>query len=204
MRRAGRVRRPRSEEYERGIAEAERIRELNPELVDPDIGNLYLLLGRPEDYVSEFLAFFSRGGAALDPEREAFQRGSEERGWQGGLRAWRRLEIEQATQGAFGLNYPIAFLSAMIGETEEAMTWLERAYEERDPLLLLANVEPLLPPPLRPPLPGPAATHRVPGELETLRSTLICSACQHENPSEAKSCLLYISAHICVRGRMSV
>ncbi len=133
-------------EYERGIAEAERIRELNPEFVDPDVASLYLLLGRPEDYVREFLAFFSRGGAAFDPQREAFQRGSEEGGWQGGLRAWRRLEIEQATQGAFGLKYLIAFLSAMIGETEEAMTWLERAYEERDPLLLLANVEPLLDP----------------------------------------------------------
>ena len=26
-----------------------------------------------------------------------------------------------------------------------------------------------------------AASHRFPGELETLRSTLICPACQHEN-----------------------
>ncbi len=35
---------------------------------------------------------------------------------------------------------------AAIGETEEAMTWLERAYEERDPLLLLAKTDPLLDP----------------------------------------------------------
>ena len=32
----------------------------------------------------------------------------------------------------------------MLGETEEAMTWMERAYEERDPGLITANATPLL------------------------------------------------------------
>ncbi len=62
------------------------------------------------------------------------------------MRALRRTVIERATQGAFGLEYLIADLSAMIGETEEAMTWLERAYEERDPQLLLVKVDPSLDP----------------------------------------------------------
>ena len=62
------------------------------------------------------------------------------------MRAVRRLRIEQATQGAFGLAYAIAILSAIIGETEEAMTWLERAHEERDPLLLFAKTDPSLDP----------------------------------------------------------
>ena len=73
-----------------------------------------------------------------------FQRGSEEGGWQGGFRGVRRLMIEGARQGAFGLAHLIAGLSASIGETEEAMTWLERAYEERDPLLLNAKTDPHL------------------------------------------------------------
>ncbi len=30
----------------------------------------------------------------------------------------------------------------MIGETEEAMAWLERAYEERDPQLLAVKTDP--------------------------------------------------------------
>ncbi len=34
----------------------------------------------------------------------------------------------------------------MIGETKEAMTWLERAYEERDPLLLTAKTDASLDP----------------------------------------------------------
>ncbi len=34
----------------------------------------------------------------------------------------------------------------MIGETEEGMTWLERAYEERSPGLVLAKVSPRMDP----------------------------------------------------------
>ncbi len=62
------------------------------------------------------------------------------------MRAVIRLEIEAATQGAFGLAYPIARWSVVIGETEEALTWLERAYEEREPLLIGAKTDPLLDP----------------------------------------------------------
>ena len=62
------------------------------------------------------------------------------------MRALRNVWIEQATQGAFGLAYVIAGQSAIIGETEEAMTWLERAYEERDPNLIFAKTDPLLDP----------------------------------------------------------
>ncbi len=133
-------------EYERGIAEAERIRELHPEFVDASIAFLYFLLGRPEDFVRESLAYFARGGARFDRAREAFQRGSEEGGLRGGLRALTRLQIELTKRGAFGRAYLIAFESAIIGETEEAMTWLERAYEERDPFLLVAKTDPLTDP----------------------------------------------------------
>ncbi len=110
--------------------------------MDFEIVRLYGLLGRPEDAGRELLAWYERGGAALDPSREAFQRGVEEAGFQGGVRATRDRGIEAATRGAFGLAYRIAALSAAIGETEEAMTWLERAYEERDPLLLFAKTDP--------------------------------------------------------------
>ncbi len=55
--------------------------------------------------------------------------------------------IEGATRGAFGLAYATAIRSPIIGETEEATTWLERAYEERDPLLLLlAKTDPRMAP----------------------------------------------------------
>ncbi len=57
------------------------------------------------------------------------------------MRAVRPLAIEAATRGAFGLAYPIAFQSAEIGEMEEAMTWLERGYEERDPALVFVKTD---------------------------------------------------------------
>ncbi len=62
------------------------------------------------------------------------------------MRAARRFAIEAASQGAFGLAVGIAQQSAVIGETEEAMTWLERAYEEREPMLVFAKVSPSLDP----------------------------------------------------------
>ena len=136
-------------EYERGIAEAESIRELDPEFADANIPFLYFLLGRPEDAVREYLAFFACGGAGFEQTREAFQRASEEGGWDGAMRALTSLMIEGATQGASGFSYVNALHLAVIGETEEAMTLLERAYEERDPLLINAKTEPRLDP-LRP------------------------------------------------------
>ncbi len=133
-------------EYERGIAEAERIREFNPEFADVDIAWLYFLLGRPEDFVREHQAWLARGGAYFDPYHEAFQRGSEEGGFQDGMRAMRDRAIEETTRGALGLACAIALASATIGETAEAMTWLERAYEERDPHLLIVKVDPRMDP----------------------------------------------------------
>ena len=50
------------------------------------------------------------------------------------------------TRGAFGITYLIAAWSALIGEAEQAMTWLERAYEEREPGLIAAKVDPRLDP----------------------------------------------------------
>ncbi len=99
------------------------------------------------------LAYLARFGAGFDQPREAFQRGSKEGGWDGGMRALTSLMIEGATQGAFGLSCAIANNYASIGETEEAMTWLERAYEDPEPLLITAKVDSLLDhPALLPPL----------------------------------------------------
>ncbi len=67
-------------------------------------------------------------------------------GWGGGLRALTSLLIEGATLGEFGRSYVIAFSLAVIGETEEAMTWLERAYQDREPLLTNTKTDPRLDP----------------------------------------------------------
>jgi tetratricopeptide (TPR) repeat protein len=136
-------------EYARGIAEVERIRELDPEFADANIPFLYTLLGRPEDGVREYLACLALSGEGFEAFRrgfEAFQRGSEEGGWDGGIRALTNLMIEGAAQGMFEVSYVLAMHLAVIGEAEEAMTWLERAYDEHSPLLVNAKTEPRLDP----------------------------------------------------------
>jgi TolB-like protein/class 3 adenylate cyclase len=135
-----------SRQYERGIAEVERIREFAPEYANQVVGWLNIFLGRHEDARRELLAFYSTryGGTAFASWGDAFQRGSEEGGWRGGMRALTRLRIQLVTQGAFGLSYLTAQNLAVLGETEQAMTLLERAYDERDTLLVLANVDPAL------------------------------------------------------------
>ena len=49
------------------------------------------------------------------------------------------------------------------------MTWLERAYEEREPALILAKISALLDPRRSAPLPGPDPPHRVPRGLSDVR-----------------------------------
>jgi hypothetical protein len=65
------------------------------------------------------------------------------RGGQECLRALTRIQIRAATRGAFGLGYGIAMQLTIVGEAKEAMTWLERAYEVRDPQLLNVRNDPL-------------------------------------------------------------
>ncbi len=60
------------------------------------------------------------------------------------MRASTPLLIQGAQRGAVGLSFLIAANLALLGETEEAMTWLERAYEEREPLLTNAKTDPRL------------------------------------------------------------
>ena len=130
-------------EYDRALSEVARIRELDPEFVDGNISFLYFLLGRPEEAMREYLAFLARLGPDFEQAREAFRLGSEEGGWIGGLRAVTKLAIE-GSELAPGLSYVLALQLAVTGETEEAMAWLERAYEEREPLLINAKIEPRL------------------------------------------------------------
>jgi tetratricopeptide (TPR) repeat protein len=130
-------------EYARGISEVERIRELDPEFADANIPFLYTGLGRLEDGVREYLACLALWSVQA---HEVFQRGSEEGGWDGGIRALTSLMIEGAESGMFRNSYVLAMHLAVIGEAEEAMTWLQRAYDEHSPLLVNAKTEPRLDP----------------------------------------------------------
>jgi TolB-like protein/tetratricopeptide (TPR) repeat protein len=127
---------------ERALAEVDRIRELDPGFLDLDVAGFYLMLGRLEDAHRTYMAFYERGGAALDPLREAYERGRAEGGPDGAARA----SLDLLTSIEWFSPWMIASLYTGIGETDEAFAWLERGYRERDPLMVDLKAQPVFDP----------------------------------------------------------
>jgi serine/threonine-protein kinase len=42
-----------------------------------------------------------------------------------------------------GFNYPVAELYTLVGDRQQALTWLERSYEQKDFLLPFVNADPI-------------------------------------------------------------
>jgi TolB-like protein/Tfp pilus assembly protein PilF len=126
-------------EYERGLDEVARVRELDPGYVGGIVAQLYSALGRYEEAYRTWIQAFDPNRVPAEA-RALFQRWRvlAERGWaQDGIKGMGRLTI---TEVATPLDTPpreIAVLYAGAGETEEAFTWLERAYRQRDPSLVI-------------------------------------------------------------------
>jgi TolB-like protein len=125
-------------QYERAFEELERVRELDPDFVDLEVGALYLMQGQFEEAQRAYIAFHEQCGAPCDWSREALERGWAQSDMEGGARAW----LEEATQRKWYSPWMIAINFAGIGETEEAFAWLERGYRERDPLMTLLKANP--------------------------------------------------------------
>jgi tetratricopeptide (TPR) repeat protein len=125
-------------QYQRALEEVERVRELDPDFVDLLIGSIYTELGRLEEAHRAYVAFFERCGAPCDSAREAQERGWAEGGWEGAMRAWIEAgtDKEGYSPGLIAINY------TRIGETDEAFAWLERAYREREPLMVALRTYP--------------------------------------------------------------
>jgi hypothetical protein len=100
------------------------------------------MLGRFEEAHRTQIAFDEQCGAPCEWAREARARGWAEGGWERSVSAW----LEVATNIEEFSPYVIAVHYTMIGETDEAFTWLERAYRERDPLMPMVKATPLLDP----------------------------------------------------------
>jgi TolB-like protein len=131
-----------SRQYERALEELERVRELDPDFAHLSEGVAYFLLGRLEEVRGANIAFFERCGAPCALYREAFERGWAEGGWEGSIRAW--LEVAITVEGLAPILIAVNY--AMVGETDEAFAWLDRAYRERAPGIVTLKAEPLLDP----------------------------------------------------------
>jgi TolB-like protein/class 3 adenylate cyclase len=128
--------------YGRALEEAERLREEDPDFVDLDIGTSYFMLGRLEEAHREYVAFDARCGAPCEQTLRARMRGWAEGGYEGSVR-----EVLEVFTEAEGLSpWLIAATYCDVNETEEAFTWLERGYRERDPLMVLMKSHPKMDP----------------------------------------------------------
>jgi tetratricopeptide (TPR) repeat protein len=102
-------------------------------------GRVYLAQGRDEDAVRDLLRVATLRGAGtgeVDSLRAAFATG----GMHG---FWRRWLVMDRRQAGVSMNpLRVAMLSAMAGDSAEALTWLERAYAERASGLIFLRTEP--------------------------------------------------------------
>jgi TolB-like protein/Tfp pilus assembly protein PilF len=125
-------------EYERGLDEVARVRELAPGYVGGIVAQLYSALDRHEEAYRTWIQAFDPNRVPAEA-RALFQRWRvrAERGWaQDGAKGFYRLLLELVTP----LGLPpreIAMAYTGLGETDEAFTWLERAYRERDPSMVM-------------------------------------------------------------------
>ena len=123
-------------QYDRALEEFERVRELDPDYFDTVVSLTYIELGRFEEAHRASMANLETCGAPCDLQREALARGWAESGWEGSQRAL--LEVATELEGFPPVG--IAMTYGFLGETDEALVWLERGYRERDPLMITLDL----------------------------------------------------------------
>ena len=64
-------------------------------------------------------------------------------GWKG-YSQHEAATISDQTKHSYVQPYIVAFVYAELGETDEAFTWLEKAYQERDSFMPIIKVDPRL------------------------------------------------------------
>lgn len=138
--------------YDRALAEYRVIVERDPDAVakSPAGATLawtYWMLGQREETYREFdRRGRSVGGSAAAPVVEAAKRAHAQGGALAGIRAGTEARVEQVARGSAYSPYIIGILYAMLDEPDLAFDWLERACDERDPLVADLAVQPLADP----------------------------------------------------------
>ena len=105
------------------------------------LSNFYAAQGKEKPAAKEILLAEETGGAS--PERLAALRGALKAvGPKGLLR--KRIELNEKLAGKQFMNaYDIAIDSAAVGDSEQAIGWLEKALQARDSKIPLIAVEPV-------------------------------------------------------------
>jgi tetratricopeptide (TPR) repeat protein len=126
--------------YEQTLEAAERVRVLIPDFYDLEEAWAYAKLGRLQAWYDTRLALFEQCGTPCDPIREAQERGWAEGGPAGALRA--RIDAFKDAEAWPSRSFFIAVGYAQLGDTDEALAWLERGYREHESLMYITSVSP--------------------------------------------------------------
>jgi TolB-like protein len=122
--------------WDEAIAVLDHVREANP-----DVG---LLRGMKADALwgkGDFPAAIAEWTAMGGRTGETLKRGYAEAGPQGAARAVARMLVE-ASASSYVSPYGVAEWYARSGDTQPAIQWLEKAYEDRSPFLLHMKADP--------------------------------------------------------------
>lgn len=131
-------------QYDRAIAQFQKALELEPNysMAYFWLARVYLVLGQHEQSVEAFLKGFTFGGAAPETVaalEEAYARA----GWQGYLKRWLAIRQERLQKGYVD-PYRFVELYAALGEKEQTLVWLEKAYESRSSWIATIKSDPIL------------------------------------------------------------
>ena len=129
--------------YEDGIVKARTAIELYPQvsIFHVLLSNMYAAQGKDELAVEEMLVAEEIDGCS--PDRLATLRGAFKTAGPNGLRR-KRIELNKVLAAKQSMTaYDIAIDYAALGDGDQAITWLGRALEVRDPKASLIGVEPI-------------------------------------------------------------
>jgi TolB-like protein/DNA-binding winged helix-turn-helix (wHTH) protein len=130
-------------QYNEGVPKARSAIELYPRVsaFHVFLSNFYTAQGRDKSSAEEILRAEETGGASLD--RLAALKVAFEAAGAKGLRR-KRIELNEKLAGKQAANsYDLAIDCAAIGDGDQALVWLERAFQAHESKIILIGVEPI-------------------------------------------------------------
>jgi TolB-like protein/tetratricopeptide (TPR) repeat protein len=101
---------------------------------------IYAQMGRPRESVEEYLKFETLSGT--EPQTVARLRQAFEKAGPGGFWKRRLEEYQEAAKSQYVSNGMVAEACMRVGDADCAVEWLEKAFHERDDLMINLNVDP--------------------------------------------------------------
>jgi len=130
-----------SRRYDQAIAKCRQALELDPDFLHAhgNLAGIYESMGKYDQAIEEYAKSAAMAGetpARLAELRKAFR--------QVGIKVyWRKqLELEEEQPGGTSDPYEVASLYCRLGETNQALEWLQKAYQERSPRMEELKEEP--------------------------------------------------------------